>query len=73
MKHCNTSLKHCSKNLTKHIKLLKTEKNRLTMLQQNGYKLTKEEVYDYQQHLQYVKKLVQTEKAVYYNKLLLDK
>ena len=60
----------CSANLTKHLKLLKQEQNRLLTLHDNGYKIPVEDLTNYIQHKKYVTELLHTEKMAYYNKML---
>lgn len=61
----------CSANLTKHLKLLKKERNRLLTLQDNGYKISVKEFNDYLEHKKYVTELLHDEKVAYYNKILI--
>lgn len=57
---------HCSRNLTKHIQLLKAEKNNITVLQKNGYTVPTETITEYLEHLKYVKALLRNEKLKYF-------
>jgi len=61
----------CSKNLTKHLSLLKQECNRLVSLHKNGYTIPTELYSDYIKHKQYVTELLHTEKMESYTKQLL--
>lgn len=61
----------CSANLTKHLKLLKTERNRLLTLHDNGCKVTPEDFANYIQHKNYVTTLLHTEKMKAFDKMLL--
>ena len=61
----------CSRNLTKHIQLLRAERNRITVLQKNGYTVPTEDVTDYLHHLRYVKALIRNEKMKHFNKIFL--
>lgn len=61
----------CSRNLTKHIQLLKAEKNHITVLQKNGYTVPTETITEYLHHLRYVKALIRNEKMKHYNKIFL--
>ena len=60
----------CSHNLTRHLKLLKQERNRLLTLHDNGYKIPMEDFTNYIQHKKYVTELLHDEKVAYYNKML---
>lgn len=58
-----TNMKHiCSKNLRKHLKKLKQERNKLYNTVLNGDRPTKQDVIDYNNHKQYVKDLLKQEK-----------
>lgn len=61
----------CSRNLTKHLKLLKQECNEIVTLQQNGYRVEKKQLTDYLQHKNYVTTLLHAEKMKAYDKLIL--
>ena len=61
----------CSRNLTRHLQLLKQECNEIVTLHNNGYKIEKEKLADYLQHRRYVTELLHTEKLKAYDKLLL--
>lgn len=58
----------CSRNLTKHLQLLKAEQNRIITLHNNGYKIEPEELTSFIQHKKYVTNLLQTEKFAMYSK-----
>lgn len=60
----------CSKNLRKHLKKLKQERNKLYNTVINGDKPTKQDVIDFYKHKQYVKDLLKQEKFNSYNRLL---
>ena len=60
----------CSKNLTKHIQLLKDEKNHIMVLQANGYVVEEETISQYLHHLQYVKALIRNEKHKMFTNIL---
>lgn len=60
----------CSKNLRKHLKLLKQQRNRLYNTILNGDRPTKQDIIDYNKHKQYVKDLLKQEKFNSFNKLL---
>lgn len=60
----------CSHNLTRHLKLLKQERNRLLTLHDNGYKIPVEDFTNYIQHKKYVTELLHTEKMLQFNKML---
>lgn len=60
----------CSKNLRKHLKTLKQERNRLYNTVLNGGKITKQEVMEYTNHKIFVKNLLKSEKMKQYNKML---
>lgn len=53
---------YCSKNLRKHIKILKQERNRLYNTVLNGDKPTKQDVMDYYKHKTFVTNLLKQEK-----------
>lgn len=61
---------YCSKNLTKHLKLLKAECNRLLTLHDNGCKISPQDYSDYLQHKNYVATLLHTEKLAAFTKEL---
>ena len=61
---------NCSKNLRQHLKILKQEGNKLYNTVSNGDTPALQDVMDYKEHLKFVKDLVKTEKAVYFNSLL---
>lgn len=61
---------NCSKNLKQHLKILKQEGNKLYNTVSNGDTPALQDVMDYKEHLKFVKDLVKTEKAVYFNSLL---
>lgn len=60
----------CSKNLKQHLKILKQEGNKLYNTVSNGDKPSLQDVMEYNTHLKFVKDLIRTEKAVYFNSLL---
>ena len=60
----------CSANLTKHLKLLKMERNRLLTLHDNGYTVSPKDYADYIQHKNYVTTLLHTEKLKAFEKML---
>lgn len=60
----------CSKNLTRHLKLLKQECNQIITLHNNGYKVSLQTLKDYNEHKRYVTELLQREKFESYTKLL---
>lgn len=47
-----------NKNITRRLQLLREERNRLLTYKNNGYKLTKEEVDNFNKDLTYCKQLV---------------
>lgn len=61
----------CSTNLTKHLKLLKQEHNRLECMILNREKLDKTEVEQHLEHRSYVRKLLHQEKMKAFSKKLL--
>lgn len=61
----------CSKNLTRHLKLLKQECNQIITLHNNGYKVSLQTLKDYNEHKRYVTELLQREKFESYTKQLL--
>lgn len=63
----------CSKNLRKHLKLLKQQRNRLYNTVLNGDKLSKQDVMDYTNHKIFVTNLIKEEKFQQYEKLLTNK
>lgn len=63
----------CSKNLMKHIKLLKQERNSLYNTVINGDRLTRNEVVNYYKHKIFVTNLLKSEKMKYFNNLLTNK
>lgn len=52
----------CSKNLRKHIKILKQERNRLYNTVLNGDRPSKQDVMDYYKHKTFVTNLLKQEK-----------
>ena len=66
----NGTMTKCSKNLTKHLKLLKMERNRLLTLHDNGYTVSPKDYADYIQHKNYVTTLLHTEKLKAFEKML---
>lgn len=60
----------CSRNLTKHIQLLKTQRNHITVLQENGYTVSNDTISEYLHHYRYVKALLQKEKFKTYSNIL---
>ena len=60
----------CSKNLAKHIKLLKMERNKLLTLHDNGCRVTPEDFASYIQHKNYVTTLLHAEKMKAFDKML---
>lgn len=60
----------CSHNLTRHLKLLKQERDRLLTLHDNGYKIPVEDFTSYIQHKKYVTELLHAEKMLHFNKML---
>ena len=63
----------CSKNLRKHLKLLKQERNRLYNTVLNGDKVSKQNVADYTNHKIFVTNLLKQEKFKQYEKVLTNK
>ena len=63
----------CSKNLRKHLKLLKQERNKLYNTVLNGDKVSKQDVMDYTKHKIFVTNLLKSEKIKQYEKLLTNK
>jgi hypothetical protein len=63
----------CSNNLKQHLKILKQEGNKLYNTVSNGDKPSWQDVMDYNTHLKFVKDLIRTEKAVYFNSLLTNR
>lgn len=63
----------CSRNLSRHIQLLKAEHNRLLAMQLNGEKLDKTETESYLLHRRYVETLLQNEKFKSANQHLINK
>lgn len=61
----------CSKNLRKHLKLLKQQRNSLYNTVLNGDKLSKQDVMDYTNHKEFVTNLLKQEKFKQYEKNLL--
>lgn len=60
----------CSHNLSRHLKILKQERNRLLTLHDNGYKIPVEDFTNYMQHKKYVTELLHKEKIACYSKML---
>ena len=60
----------CSKSLSKHLKLLKQERNKLYNTVLNGDKVSKQDVMEYHQHKIFVTNLLKSEKMRYFNNLL---
>lgn len=60
----------CSKNLTRHLTLLKQECNKIVTLHNNGYKVPLQILKDYNEHKRYVTELLHKEKMESYTKLL---
>jgi hypothetical protein len=60
----------CSRNLTQHLKLLKTERNRLLTLHDNGVTIKPEDFAAYIQHKNYVTTLLHAEKMKAFDKIL---
>lgn len=60
----------CSRNLQKHLSLLKQECNRLLTLHKNGEYVTPSDYSEYIKHKKYVTELLHAEKIAYYNKML---
>ena len=60
----------CSKNLRKHLKILKQERNKLYNTVLNGDKVSKQDVMDYTKHKIFVTNLLKQEKFNSYNRLL---
>lgn len=60
----------CSKNLQRHLTILKQERNRLLTLHDNGYKIPVEDFTNYMQHKKYVTELLHDEKMLHFNKML---
>jgi hypothetical protein len=56
------------KNLRKHLKVLKEERNRLYNTVLNGGKISKEDAINYTAHKIYVKNLIRKEKNLLTNK-----
>ena len=61
---------YCSKNLRKHIKILKQERNKLYNTVLNGDKPSRQDVMDYTKHKIFVTNLLKQEKFNSYNRLL---
>ena len=61
----------CSKNLRKHLKILKQQRNKLYNTVLNGDKLSKQDIIDYHQHKIFVTNLIKEEKFKQYEKILL--
>lgn len=59
-----------SKNLTKHIQLLKEEQNLIIVKKRNGDYINLEELKSLNEHRKYTQKLLQKEKKEYFNGLL---
>ena len=60
----------CSRNLQKHIQLLKAEKNRISCCILNRQKLDKTELESFLTHRNYVRTLLKTEKMKAYDTML---
>lgn len=60
----------CSRNLSQHLKLLKTERNRLLTLHDNGVTIKPEDFVNYIQHKNYVRTLLHAEKMKAFDKML---
>lgn len=58
----------CSRNLTRHLALLKQECNQIVTLHNNGYKVPLQILKDYNEHKQYVTELLHKEKLESYTK-----
>ena len=58
----------CSRNLRKHLQLLKQECNEIVTLHNNGYKVGTEQLANYLTHKKYVTELLHKEKMESYNK-----
>ena len=63
-------MKHCSRNLRQHIKILKQQYNRLYNTVLNNDKVSLQDVKEFEEHYRLVKDLLKTEKARYFNKSL---
>lgn len=61
------TLTKCSRNLTRHLTLLKQECNQIVTLYNNGYKIPLQTLKDYNEHKQYVAELLHKEKLESYN------
>jgi ArsR family metal-binding transcriptional regulator len=61
----------CSRNLRKHLTLLKQECNQIVTLHNNGYKVTLQTLKDYNEHKRYVTELLKREKMESYDKILM--
>lgn len=59
-----------SKNLTKHLKLLKEETDRLISLKRNGFEITSTELNDYLTHKRFIKEQLKVEKFKAFNDTL---
>lgn len=59
-----------SKNLTKHIQLLKEEQNLIIVKKRNGDYINLEELKSLNEHRKYTQRLLQKEKKEYFNSLL---
>ena len=57
----------CSRNLTKHLTILKQEYNHIITLHNNGYRIPLQTLKDYNEHKQYVTALLKREKMESYN------
>lgn len=60
----------CSRNLTKHIEILKTQHAKMLTLHLNGYKIPNEMKQEYNEHLTYTRRLFQREKFKHYDKII---
>lgn len=61
---------YCSKNLRKHLKILKQERNKLCNTVLNGDKPSRQDVMDYYKHKTFVTNLLKQEKFNSFNRLL---
>lgn len=61
----------CSRNLSRHLTLLKQECNHIITLHNNGYKIPLQTLKDYNEHKRYVTELLHTEKMKSYNTILM--
>ena len=57
----------CSRNLTRHLTILKQECNKIVTLHDNGYKVPLQILKDYNEHKRYVIELLKREKMESYN------